>query len=81
MKIRPLQNALVVRPDVEKHELFILLRQKKAGTGIIVFAGPDCIETKVGDKIIFGDRIGEEVNWEGEDMLVMREEHILGVLE
>lgn len=81
MTIQALQDCLIVRPEVEKHELFIMLRQKKTGTGIVVSAGPDAEEVKVGDRVLFGDSIGQALKWEGEDLLVMREAHTLGVFD
>ena len=81
MTIQALQDCLIVRPEVEKHELFIMLRQKKTGTGIVVSAGPDTEEVKVGDRVLFGDSIGQALKWEGEDLLVMREAHTLGVFD
>jgi len=81
MTIQALQDCLIVRPEVEKHDLFIMLRQKKTGTGIVVSAGPDTEEVKVGDRVLFGDSIGQALKWEGEDLLVMREAHTLGVFD
>jgi co-chaperonin GroES (HSP10) len=81
MTIQALQDCLIVRPDVEKHELFVMLRQKQTGTGIVIAAGPDATDVKVGDKVLFGDSIGQDLKWEGEDLLVMREAHTLGVFE
>ena len=81
MTIQALQDCLIVRPEVEKHDLFVMLRQKKTGTGIVVSAGPDTEEVKVGDRVLFGDSIGQALKWEGEDLLVMREAHTLGVFD
>lgn len=81
MTIQALQDCLIVRPDMEKHELFVMLREKKTGTGVVVSAGPDALDVKVGDKVLFGDAIGQDLRWEGEDLLVMREAHTLGVFE
>ena len=81
MTIQALQDCLIVQPDLEKHELFVLLRQKQTGTGVVISAGPDAKEVKVGDKVLFGDSIGQDLKWEGEDLLVMREAHTLGVFE
>ena len=39
------------------------------------------IEVKVGDKILFGKYSGSEVKLEGEDLIIMREEDILGILD
>lgn len=81
MKLQARQDCLIVRPDMEKHDLFILLRQKQTGTGVVISAGPDAEYVKEGDRVLFGDSIGQELQWQGEDLLVMREEHTLGVFD
>jgi co-chaperonin GroES (HSP10) len=81
MKLQARQDCLIVRPDMEKHDLFVLLRQKQTGTGTVVSAGPGAEHVKVGDKVLFGDSIGQDLQWEGENLLVMREEHTLGVFD
>lgn len=81
MTIQALQDCLIVRPDLEKHELFVLLRQKQTGTGVVISAGPDAKDVKVGDRVLFGDSIGQDLKWEGDNLLVMREAHTLGVFE
>jgi len=81
MNLMPRQDCLFVKPDMEKHALFALLRAKQTGTGVIVAKGPQAIETDVGMRILFGDNIGQDVQFEGEEYLVMREAHILGVID
>ncbi len=81
MKLQATQDCLIVRPDMEKHELFIMLRQKQTGTGTVISAGPDCQEVKMGSRVLFNDSIGQDLKWQGEDLLVMRESHTLGVFE
>ena len=81
MTIQALQDCLIVQPEMEKHALFVMLREKKTGTGIVLSAGPDAKEVKVGDRVLFGDFIGQDLKWEGDDLLVMREAHTLGVFE
>ena len=81
MSLQATQDCLIVRPEVEKHALFVLLRQKQTGTGVVVSAGPDAKDVKVGDRVLFGDSIGQDLQWEGEDLLVMREAHTLGVFD
>jgi len=81
MTLKATQDCLIVRPDMEKHELFVLLREKKTGTGIVISAGPDAKDVKVGDKVLFGDSIGQELQYMGEHLLVMREAHTLGVFD
>ena len=39
------------------------------------------IEVKVGDTVVFGKYAGTEVKVEGDDLLIIREDDVLGVLE
>jgi chaperonin GroES len=39
------------------------------------------LDVKVGDKILFGKYSGTEIKVEGEELLIMREEDILGIIE
>jgi chaperonin GroES len=81
MSLQALQDCLIVRPDMEKHELFILLKQKQTGTGVVISVGPEAKDVKVGDKVLFGDSIGQDLKYEGDNLLVMRESHTLGVFD
>ena len=81
MKIQALQDCIIVKPDLEKHELLVLLRQKQTGTGVVMLVGPDALDIKVGDRVLFGDSIGQDFRWGGDDLLVMRESHVLGVID
>jgi co-chaperonin GroES (HSP10) len=76
--MKALQNCLIIEVDVEKHPMFVLLSTEKQETGIVVAAGPDCKELKVGDHLYFG--VGQEFTQDGKDYVVMREPHVLGVL-
>ena len=81
MSLQALQDCLIVRPDMEKHELFILLRQKQTGTGVVISVGPNAKDVKVGDKVLFGDSIGQDLKYEGDNLLVMREAHVLSLVD
>ena len=81
MSLQALQDCLIVRPDMEKHELFILLRDKQTGTGVVISAGPNTKDVKVGDKVLFGDSIGQDLKYEGDNLLVMREAHVLSLVD
>lgn len=81
MNLQALQDCLIVEPEIEKHALFALLRAKQTGFGIVLAAGPDAKDIKVGDKVLFGDSIGQDLQYEGEGLLVMREAHTLGVFD
>tara|TARA_R110000803_G_scaffold61535_3_gene121398 strand:- start:11 stop:259 length:249 start_codon:yes stop_codon:yes gene_type:complete len=81
MNLMPRQDCLFVKPELEKHAVLELIRQKQTGMGTIVAKGPNAHDTSVGEKILFGNFVGQELHFEGEDYLVMREEHILGVID
>jgi co-chaperonin GroES (HSP10) len=48
---------------------------------VVISAGPDAKDVKVGDKVLFGDSIGQDLKYEGDNLLVMRESHTLGVFD
>jgi co-chaperonin GroES (HSP10) len=77
MMLRALQNCLLIERDIEKHD-FLVLPAEKLGTGMVISAGPDCIELKVGDHVYFD--VGQEFTYDRKDYVVMREPHVLGVL-
>ena len=95
MKIRPLHDRVIVRRMEEERTSAggIVIPDsatEKPAQGEIVAAGKGKInengdvhplDVKVGDKVLFGKYAGTEVKVEGEELLVMREEDIMGVVE
>ena len=95
MKIRPLQDRVVVQPILEKEvrkggiiipdsakEKPIEGRVKAVGQGKVGDDGKRVkLEVKVGDKVLYGKYAGTEIKVDGDDFLLMREEDILGVVE
>lgn len=95
MKIRPLHDRVVVRrmPEETKSAGGIVIPDtaaEKPSRGEVVAIGAGKVtdkgevrklDVKVGDKVLFGKYSGTEVKVDGEDLLVMREEDIMGVLE
>jgi co-chaperonin GroES (HSP10) len=79
MTLQAMQNCVIIEADVETHELFIIPSVDRMETGIVKAAGPDCKELKAGDHVYFG--VGQEFKHEGKDYVVIREPHVLGVLE
>jgi chaperonin GroES len=52
------------------------------GNGKIMDNGDYCsLDVKVGDRVLFGKYSGTEVKLDGEELLVMREDDIMGVVE
>jgi len=95
MNIRPLHDRVVVRRTEEEKMSAggIVLpgsAAEKPAQGIIVAAGHGKItdsgdvramDVKVGDKILFGKYAGTEIKVDGEELLVMREDDIVAVIE
>ncbi len=94
MNIRPLHDRIVVRRTKEEQKTAggILLpdsAQEKpqqgtvlaVGNGQITENGVRPLEVKVGDKVLFGQYAGQTVKVDGEELLIMKESDVLGVLE
>ena len=95
MKIRPLHDRVVIRRMEEERKSAggIVIPDsatEKPVQGEVIAVGNGkvldngevrALDVKVGDKVLFGKYSGTEVKIAGEDMLVMREEDIMGVIE
>lgn len=95
MAIRPLHDRVVIKRVEEEQKTAggILIpdnAKEKPIRGKVVAVGKGKIlengsvrplDVKVGDTVVFGKYSGTEVKVEGEDLLMMREEDIMGVLE
>ena len=95
MNIRPLHDRVVVRrvEDERTSPGGIVIPDSAAekpmqgevlavGNGKVLDSGEQRgLDVKVGDKVLFGKYSGTEVKVEGEDVLVMREDDIMGVIE
>jgi len=95
MKIRPLQDRIMVQPILEKEvqkggiiipdsakEKPIEGRVKAVGKGKIGDDGKLIkLEIKVGDKVLYSKYGGTEIKVDGEDYLLMREDDVLGIIE
>ena len=95
MKIRPLQDRILVQPILEKDvrkggiiipdsakEKPIEGRIKEVGKGKIGDDGKHIkLEVKKGDKVLYSKYAGTEIKVGGEDYLLMREDDILGIID
>ena len=95
MKIRPLQDRILVKriEEEEKTKGGIIIpdtAKEKPQEGEVVAVGPGrlteegkriAIEVKKGDRILFSKYSGTEVNIEGDEHLIIREDDVLGVVE
>ena len=94
MKFRPLHDRVVVRriDAEEKTKGGIIIpdtAKEKPQEGEIIAAGPGArdesgkivpLDVKAGDRILFGKWSGTEVRIDGEDLLIMKESDIMGVV-
>ena len=94
MKLRPLHDRVIVkRLDNERKTASGIVipdnAAEKPDQGEVMAVGPGkrdengkiiTMDVKVGDKVLFGKYSGQTVKVEGEELLVMREEDIMGVV-
>jgi chaperonin GroES len=95
MKFRPLHDRVVVKrvEQEEKTKGGIIIpdtAKEKPQEGEVIAVGPggrnedgDLIplDVKAGDRVLFGKWSGTEVKIDGEDLLIMKESDLLGVIE
>ena len=95
MRIRPLQDRVIVRriAEDEKSKGGIIIpdtAKEKPQEGKVVAIGKGKVgddgkitplDVKVNNLVLFGKYSGSEINIDGEEHLIMREEDILGVIE
>ncbi len=95
MKIRPLHDRIIVKRMEEERKTAsgIVIPDsatEKPDQGEVLAVGPGrkddsgktiAMELKVGDRVLFGKYAGQGVKIEGEEVLVMREEDVMGVIE
>ena len=95
MKIRPLQDRVMVKRLEEEQKTAggIIIPdtvKEKPQKGEIVAAGPgkrndegklQALDVKKGDKVLFSKYAGTEIKVEGDELLIMREDDILAIIE
>jgi len=95
MKFRPLHDRVVVRriEEDERTPGGIIIpdtAKEKPQQGEVIAVGPGArdekgviqpLDVKAGDRVLFGKWSGTEVKIDGEELLIMKESDIMGVLE
>ena len=95
MQFRPLHDRVVVRriDAEEKSKGGIIIpdtAKEKPQEGEVIAAGPGArdesgkvqpLDVKAGDRVLFGKWSGTEVRIDGEDLLIMKESDIMGIVE
>jgi len=95
MKFRPLRDRVLIR-QIEQEEKTpggIIIPdtvKEKPMEGEVVAAGPGArsgdgrivpLDVKVGDRVLFGKWSGTEIKLDGEDLMIMKESDLRGVIE
>ena len=95
MKIRPLQDRIIVKRVAEEDRtkggiIIPDTAKEKPAEGKVVAVGSGriledgkvrALDVKKGDRVLFGKYSGTEVKVDGDELIIMREEDILGVIE
>jgi len=95
MKFRPLHDRVLVRrvdEDTKTAGGIIIpdTAQEKPSEGEIISVGPgargedgsiQALDVKKGDRVLFGKWSGTEIKVDGEELLIMKESDIMGVIE
>ena len=95
MKFRPLHDRIVVRRITaeEKSAGGIIIpdtAKEKPMEGEVIAVGPgardeqgkvQALDVKAGDRVLFGKWSGTEVRLDGEDLLIMKESDVMGIIE
>jgi chaperonin GroES len=94
VKFRPLHDRVVVRrvEEIEKSAGGILIpdtAREKPTEGEVMAVGPGvraddgkihALDVKAGDRVLFGKWSGNEVKLDGEDLIIMKESDIMGII-
>ncbi len=95
MKFRPLHDRVVIRriTALEKSPGGIIIPdtvKEKPMEGEVIAAGPGArneagvlvaLDVKAGDRVLFGKWSGTEVKLDGEELIIMKESDLMGVIE
>ena len=96
MKIRPLHDRLIVRRQEEERTTAsgIVIPEsasaEKPDQGVVEAVGNGMLlddgnvrklDVNVGDKVLFGKYAGQAVKVDGDELLVMKEEDVMGIIE
>jgi chaperonin GroES len=95
VKIRPLQDRVIVKriEEEEKSKGGIIIpdtAKEKPQEGKVVAVGKGKVsddgkiiplDVKVNDRVLFGKYSGSEINIDGEEHMIMREDDILGIID
>lgn len=87
--MKPVNDRVVVKPDAaeEKTKGGIIIpdtAKEKPQRGEVIAVGPgkdgNKMTVKKGDQVLYGKYVGQDLNYQGQDYLIMREDDILVIL-
>jgi chaperonin GroES len=95
MKLRPLQDRVLIRrvePEAKTAGGILIpdTAQEKPMEGEVVAVGPGArdehgrlhpLDVKAGDRVLFGKWSGAEIKLDGEDLVIMKESDIMGLID
>lgn len=95
MKLKPLGDRVLVKPEEEKETkkggiIIPDTVKEKPLVGKVIAAGPGklddkgqriALNVKTGDKVLYGKYAGNEVKLDDEELMIMNEEDIYGIIE
>ncbi len=95
MDVKPLADRVIIKPgaDEQKTASGIIIpdsAKEKPQEGIVIAAGSGIrkedgtvlpLDVKEGDKVLFGKYGGTEIKIDGEELIMMKEDDILGIIE
>lgn len=90
MNFKPMGDCVLVKQDVEKEGLIVLVQKAKLAQGTVAAVGPGKLSQKgillpmqleVGQKVCFGEHIGQKTMVDGVEYLIMHEADVAGVID
>ena len=95
MNLRPLQDRVLIRrvePETKTAGGILIpdTAQEKPAEGEVVAVGPGIrdehgklhpLDVKAGDRVLFGKWSGTEVKMDGEELMIMKESDLMGIIE
>jgi chaperonin GroES len=95
MKLKPLNDRILVKRIEEKEQkrggiIIPDTAKEKPMEGKVIAVGAGALnkegkrtplEVKVGDRILFGKYAGNEIKFDNEDHVILREDEVLGIIE
>lgn len=80
--LNPVTDRLIIKAEEQDtvRGFAVVDSSKRPQTGKVIGAGPDCKVAKVDSKVLFHKGAGSTIEYDGEQLLVMREHDLLAVI-